>query len=532
MLGFSRKTLCIDWDKRAVRLVAARTGGGSIVLDDAHSNRLPAGTDSENPQALGAFIADCLKRHRLRFKQCVVDVPRERAVINRLTLPPTPVLELPAAVRFQAMKELPFPLDEAQIDFAVLQRDEKGLVTEVLLAAARLDVLERINAVCSAAGLKPSSIGLRPYSNLIGLSRIEELRDKRVLFVDVGPLTTEIDVFRDGVLAFSRSANVSVASAASEWSEDSRVSSKGELAVVEFSEEAEDAAVNELLVEITRTLQAYRATETKASIDRIVIAGGTGLENELVSAVEQRFGLTTELFDPSGPLRIAPVDAPKLRSFSASIGAAWSLARDGLREIDFLNPKKPVSSRDTLNQRVRALALVSGAAALIAIASTAYAYVERQRELSLLNEQVEKLRAEAKALLSLRGNTEEIDDWDTASLQALWIDHALLITQCLIGPGKQSLVRSLSANQRNGRITLDLLCSEWTVARDFVNRLNEQTANRQQLYEAKLGPWRETLAAESGFKGRVEVTVDILPLQQFQADAPKRAKERKERLRV
>ncbi|MFO0840346.1 MAG: pilus assembly protein PilM [Phycisphaerae bacterium] len=532
MFGLSRRHLCLDWDKRSLRMVAARVGSGGVALDDAHSNRIPAGTDIESAPSLGPFIAECLKRHRMRFKSCHIDVPRERAVINRLIVPPTPIGELPAAVRFQAMKELPFPLDEAQIDFAVMRRDERGMVTEVLLAAVRRDVLERLTATCSAAGLSVESVGLRPHSNLIGLTRIDELRESRVLFVEVGPATTEIDVFRDGVLAFSRSANVTVSTASSEWGEDSRVSAKGELAVVEFSQEAEDAAVNELLVEITRTLQAYRATESKSTIDRIVVAGASGIESELARLVEQRFGLTTELFDPTGPLRINLADAGKLRSFSAALGAAWSLSREGLREIDFLHPKRIVSTQDTLRRRVRSTAIAAGVVAAIGIGSAAYTYYQQHGRYAALSNEVSSLEKEARRLAELRNQTEEVDDWDKASLQSLWLDHTLAITQELVAPGKQSLVRGLTANERMGRISLELQCSEWTVARDFVTKLNLVRVNEKPVYEAKLGPWRETLGADAAFKGSVEVSVDILPLQDFYQAAPLRAKERKERLKI
>ena len=118
-------------------------------------------SDADEPEALGEFIRAMLRRHRLHHKTAVVDVPRERAVINQLTLPPTPVVEVAAAVRFQAMKELPFPLDTAAMDYVIVARDAAGLATEVLLAAVTVETLDRIRRTCEAAGLTPERIGLR-----------------------------------------------------------------------------------------------------------------------------------------------------------------------------------------------------------------------------------------------------------------------------------------------------------------------------------------------------------------------------------
>ena len=57
--------------------------------------------------------------------------------------------------------------------------------------------------------------------------------------------------------------------------------------------------MNELLVEITRTLQAYRATESAKEVEQIVIAGSTGIESALLEAVDERFNLPAVLFDPT-----------------------------------------------------------------------------------------------------------------------------------------------------------------------------------------------------------------------------------------
>jgi len=342
VIKLARKILCLDWDKRALRLVVARVGPGEMELDDAHAHRIPGTVDPEDPQAMGAWIAQTLQRHRIKQNRVIVDVPRDRAVINRLTIPPTPASELAAAVRFQAMRELPFPLEEARIDHVVTQKNEEGLATEVLLAAVRLEALNRVQETCGAAGLTPARIGLRPYANMVSVMHLPAMQDRRVLFVDVGPTMTEIDVMHGGALAFSRAANVSVPFHGGDLvTDDSRVSSKAELSELEFAESAESAAVDELLVEITRTLQAYRATDAGAAIEQIVIAGGTGVEHSLVEAADERFDLPATLFDPTVSLGVDEREAVKLRAFAPTLGLAWGLSKEGLLELDFLNPRSP-----------------------------------------------------------------------------------------------------------------------------------------------------------------------------------------------
>ena len=84
-------------------------------------------------------------------------------------------------------------------------------MADVLVAAIRHDALSRYEATLSAAGLKLDRIGLRPYANKFAVSSLlRHAMPERVLLIDVGPTLTEINVFRDSFLAFSRAASVAV----------------------------------------------------------------------------------------------------------------------------------------------------------------------------------------------------------------------------------------------------------------------------------------------------------------------------------
>ena len=65
MIKLTRKVLCLDWDKRSLRIVVARVGTGRMVLEDAHSHRLAAELDADDPKAMGDFIQQMLRlEHR------------------------------------------------------------------------------------------------------------------------------------------------------------------------------------------------------------------------------------------------------------------------------------------------------------------------------------------------------------------------------------------------------------------------------------------------------------------------------------
>ncbi len=532
----NRKVLCLDWDKRTLRLVVARVGGLRTILEDAHSHRLPENADADEPEALGEFIRAMLRRHKLHHKSAVVDVPRERAVINRLTLPPTPLNEVAAAVRFQAMKELPFPLDTAAMDYVVTVRDEKGLASEALIAAVTLETLDRIRRTCSAAGLTPERIGLRPYANLVSVRQTRGVSERRVLLLDVGPVATEIDVFHGERLAFARSANVTVPLVIGEAGvrTDSGIIPMAEAREAAATDENVNVAVMELLVEATRTAQAYRASEPDAAVDEIVVAGGTGVESQLARRLAERLNLPVHLFDPCAALNLEASEAPKLRSFSAALGLAWSLGREGFLAIDFLNPKRPVSQRETLQKRAR-LAVLGAAVVLIAVGGVlAKQYHALRQQRDDLRTKNKRLLGELEKKIAVLNRTEEVLEW---AEDAVWPDELLNIVQQvqLVGgrPGEKLVAQELTLDtvSRTPGITLrNVHATEWQVLNDVVNRLNGVVADEQRLYEATLGVSNDVRLATK-YKTKSDIRVQLHQLQKFRDDAAKRAKARKDRVK-
>lgn len=530
-MNLTRKVLCLDWDKRSLRIVLARVGGGRAVLEDAHSHRMPNTVESDDPEQMGDFIRQMLRRHRMHQKRVVVDVPREKAVINRLAMPPTPPEEVANAVRFQAMKELPFPVDSAAIDYVVMERDADGLATEVLLAAVTLETLERVRATCEAAGLTPTRIGLRPYANLVSVQKVLEISERRVLFVDVGPGATEIDVMHGDGLAFARSANVNVPQpAATEHREDSRIISIADLAGLDGADEAIEAAGEELVVEVMRTLQAYRATEADATIDLVVVAGGTGIETQLADQLRRRLGYPVELFDPSGPLGVDPGEAPKLRSFSAALGLAWGLSREGLLALDFLNPKRPISAREIMRRRVRLATLGAVALLIIAVGSLTWHVREQVAIRNALRTQNETTWELVKAKREVANKVDEVREWQ---VEAVWPEELLTLTQLAVDPGKKMVVRQIDLDiaARKPHMALrDVYVTEWQVANELVRAVSELEVEGERPYEATQGAWTEVPGGLT-FTGNTDVRIELRSLQKFRDGAEKREKQRKEQLK-
>ena len=79
--------------------------------------------------------------------------------------------ELEAAIRFQAQEELPMPLEQAVLDYHVLERVDNGEGgrMRVVVVGARRDTVEHLLAVARKAGLQPELVDLSAFAMIRAL---------------------------------------------------------------------------------------------------------------------------------------------------------------------------------------------------------------------------------------------------------------------------------------------------------------------------------------------------------------------------
>ena len=195
--------LAIDWDSCRLRIVHAGFRKKAMHVDLMLSVDIPASVDAADPEEMGKLIRQIIDQQKIRTRNVALDVPRDQVLLSTLRLPAASANEMPSMVEFQIAKELPFPLADAVVDFAMPNLDEAEGTVDVLVGTVRKEVVRYYQNTCEAAGLHLSSLGLRPYANKVALDELlAKDQPDCVVMVDVGPRMTEIDIIRGGALVF------------------------------------------------------------------------------------------------------------------------------------------------------------------------------------------------------------------------------------------------------------------------------------------------------------------------------------------
>jgi type IV pilus assembly protein PilM len=121
-----------------------------------------------------------------------IGIANQRIVMRQIELPPiTDPKELDSAVRFQAQDEIPMPIESVVLDYHSLgiAETEAGPRMQVLLVAARRDMVERMLLAAREAGLRPEGVDLAAFGMIRALRPIGVPDGEQVLYLSIGGLT-------------------------------------------------------------------------------------------------------------------------------------------------------------------------------------------------------------------------------------------------------------------------------------------------------------------------------------------------------
>ncbi|HEY2353919.1 MAG TPA: type IV pilus assembly protein PilM [Gaiellaceae bacterium] len=262
-------------------------------------------------------------------------------------------IELPAidnetqflnAIRFRAQEALPIPLDEAVLDYRVLderQAEDGGqTLRRVLLVVAHRDLVDRYVDACRRAGLTLSGIDLEAFALLRALAPPAQRDESAVVAVSIGYDRTTLAVSDGRHCEFSRvlawgGAELNAALARALGTSEVEVESvKRSLSLAGGDapeglspEEAATAVdvlnrgIESLVRELVSSLTYYQSQPGSLAIGEIILTGGGAKLAGLPEALERLLGVPVRLGDPLARLEVTgPVDESEIGSLAIAVG--------------------------------------------------------------------------------------------------------------------------------------------------------------------------------------------------------------------
>src|SRR5215472_9287685 len=135
----------IDVGNRALKAIRLSPGPEGLVIDDfdvvEHEQVLSNAGDNKETLIQSA-LANFVQRHDMRGGVVAVGVSGQSSFARFIKLPPVEKKKIPEIVRFEAVQQIPFPLDEVEWAYQLFQNPDSPEV-EVGIFAMRKELINQ-----------------------------------------------------------------------------------------------------------------------------------------------------------------------------------------------------------------------------------------------------------------------------------------------------------------------------------------------------------------------------------------------------
>lgn len=334
----SIKAVELDWGKRTPKL--------------KHFGMIPL-----PPEAIvdGAFmdsasivesIRSLIEGLRIKTKQVGVSISGHSVYIKTINVPTMSEVQLEESIKWEAEQQIPFDIDDVNLDFQILDEQVSPDQMPVLLVAAKKDMINDYTAVIEEAGLQPTIVDVDVFAieNAYNLN-FESPEDEVVALVNIGASVMNINILKGGTSAFTRDISIGGRQITEEIqkrlkmtyeeAEALKIRERDAGAQSVEVEKIIQATAEQLATEVRRSLEFFAASSSGGEIKKIFLSGGCAKIQLLPGLIEERISMPVEVFNPFTKIECNPdaFDPEYIKQIAplAAVGVGLALRSEGLK---------------------------------------------------------------------------------------------------------------------------------------------------------------------------------------------------------
>src|SRR4051794_9706424 len=346
----------IDIGNRALKAIKlVRTDGGvrvddfdiiehEFILSNAGDNR-----DALIQHALAAFA----QRHPMKNGQVAVGVSGQQSFARFIKLPPVEPKKIPEIVRFEAIQQIPFPLDDVEWSYQLFQQNDSPDV-EVGIFAMRKELVNQHIKHFTDYDLNVQVVQMNPLAVYNAMVHDGRLNKGTTMIIDLGAENTDL-LIADNETIWMRSIPIG----GNNFTETLVKAFK--LPFAKAEELKRNAATSkyarqifqamrpifaDLVAEIQRSVGFYASVHRDSRIKKVLSLGGTFRLPGLQKYLQQNLQMDVERLDSLGAG--APADPKLVPTFNEnmlSVVSAYGLALQAMGDTKVTSSLLPQKIR-------------------------------------------------------------------------------------------------------------------------------------------------------------------------------------------
>lgn len=305
----------LDIGSSAVKAVELKPSGKVYKVTAFGSEPVPPDSIVDGAIIDAAAVADAIRRlfdsRHIKTKDVAASLSGNAVIVKKITLPVMTEAELAESIYWEAEQYIPFDIQDVNLDYQILDGGDaagKGTM-DVLLVAAKKEKIADYTGVILQAGRAAVVVDVDAFA----LQNAYEVNygiepSAVVVLLNAGASATNINILNGDQSVFTR--DISIGGNAYTEALQKELSLPFELAdqlkrglpvegvTFDDARPVLRAVSENVMLEIQKTFDFFKATASSDRIDRIMVSGGASRAEGFTEMLGERFEAPIEAFDP------------------------------------------------------------------------------------------------------------------------------------------------------------------------------------------------------------------------------------------
>ncbi len=317
----------LDIGSSSVKAIELKQSGKGYKVSAIGVEPVPPDSIVDGAIIDGGAVAHAVRRlfsnRQFKAKDVVASLSGNSVIVKKITLPTMAAAELAESIYWEAEQYIPFDIQDVNLDYEILDsgtgHDSQGSM-EVLLVAAKKDKIADYTNVIAQAGRTPVIVDVDAFALQNAYEANYGFEPAAVVAIlNAGASAININILAGAQSVFTRDVSMGGNAFTEavqkeldlpyESAEQLKKGQDVEGASFEDARAVLKAMTDNVLLEVEKTFDFFKATAASDRIDRIMLCGGASRVEGFAESLRERFGTDVKPFDP---FRQVAIDAKRL----------------------------------------------------------------------------------------------------------------------------------------------------------------------------------------------------------------------------
>jgi len=257
-------------------------------------------------QLVHEAIANLLDSRQIKNKSVATAVSGRAVIVKKILMDRLSEEDAKEAIQWEAEQHVPYDINDVSLDFQIINPNIDQKKMQVLLVAAKKDMIQSHADIIREAGLTPTIIDVDSFAIQNAVEASYDFRpDEVVALLNIGAEITNVNIVQNQVPHFTKDLSVGANSFVEGIQRRYNVSQTDALNALRGRGDAGidvtpviQATCEDLSVQLDRAIAYLKSSGDAERVDRILLSGGSARVPGLKEFLSMRHQVSIEVVNP------------------------------------------------------------------------------------------------------------------------------------------------------------------------------------------------------------------------------------------